>query len=371
MLPPFYVMELMRAADEAEQRGRDVLHMEVGEPAWPPPTVVRESLADAVRSGPWGYTSALGDRELRAAIAEQYPGATDAQVLVSTGTSPVLLLALACVVRAGDEVIVFDPGYPCVPNFVRLLGAQPRVVTLRPEDGFRPSLDAVRAARSARTRALVVGSPANPTGVTLTSEELAALAETMPCLIVDEIYRGIEYADAPVASAWALDAGNVIVVDGFSKKYAMTGFRLGYGVFPPALIRAAENIHQSMVISASPFVQKAGLTALTHPDIPSIRRDWMSQLAEARGVLLDGLAQAGIPVPSPPEGAFYALADVGAFTNDSLAFALELLDATGVAATPGVDFGPSGSRYLRFSFARGADVAREATARIADWLSAR
>lgn len=372
-IDPFYVMEIMARAQQREAQGRTIQHLEVGELDYCAHPAIINSAIESLRDGRAGYTRSLGAADLRDAVAARYSSdgvALDAsQVLISTGTSPILFIALACVADVNDEIILFDPGYPCYPNFARLLGCRVRYCSLRPENGFRPDPKAVEQLVGPRTRAIVFCSPANPTGVVLSSDEIAELADLGPWVICDEIYREIEFTPEPSPSALTLGRDNLIVVDGFSKKYAMTGFRLGYGVFPAALTNKAESIHQSLMISASPFVQAAGLTALNEAGADVERELWRAELQQRRDQMLSGLSRLGIDVPAKTDGAFYLLADFRRYGESSLALATEILNTVDVATTPGLDFGVQSEGFLRLSFAKSADTITQGLAGIERWLA--
>ncbi len=371
-IAPFYVMEILERAQQAEAAGRDVIHLEVGEPEFQAPQPIRDALVDAVGQGRCRYTHSKGLPGLRAAIADRYRAdgiAVDPeQIIVSSGTSPLLVVVLATILDPGDQVLVLDPGYPCYPNDLTLLGCQAIPVPARPENGFRPDIADVRAAITPQTRAIIVNSPANPTGVVLSATELAELADLDVWLVVDEIYRGLEYGGQQVASALSLGRDNVIVVDGFSKRYAMTGFRLGYCVLPSRLAQPAQYLNQNTMISAAEFVQLAGIVALTDPAVQTDLDRQLHQLDRQRTVLLDGLRRLSIDVPAPPQGAFYLLADFRWADRPSLDLAVDILDTVGLAVAPGIDFGQQSEGFLRFSFAKDSAIIDQGIDRLDRWL---
>lgn len=369
---PFLVMEVLERAQALERAGRDVIHLEVGEPDFPAPAPVIAAARDALEAGRTRYTPSLGDPRLREAIAGCHHAegavADPETIAVSSGTSPVLLLALMAVLEPGDEVLVPDPGYACYPNLVELAGGRVRRIPLNAEDGFVVDAEKIAAARTPRTRAALLNSPANPTGAVIDSARLEGIVETGLWVIVDEVYRGLEYG-ARTLSAAALDAPNVIVVDGVSKRYAMTGFRLGWGLFPPALVPSVRAMQQNVLISAPEPAQHAAVTALTDPDVAAEVARRVEILDRRRRLLLAGLEGLGLRVPAPPAGAFYALARAEHLGSDVVETAAEILDATGVALTPGADFGPGGEAYLRFSFANSEERIAEALDRLTPWLA--
>lgn len=350
----FLVMDLLDAARAQEGAGRRIYHLEVGEPDLPTPEPILAATIEALRMLRTHYAPSMGEEALRQAIAEEYASqgiAVDPeQILVSNGSSPLLYASLLAVVEPGSEVILTDPTYPCYPNFVRMVGGVVRTLPLDPEEGFRPDFRKLRRLITPRTRALVINTPSNPTGVALSPEELQELLDLGVWVIVDEIYRGIQYP-APTPSALSLKAPHVLVVDGFSKRYAMTGFRLGYMVIPPPLIPVLKAIHQNLMISANEFVQWGGIAALKDPAVKRTIATWILTLKERRDLLIQGFRELGIPIPAIPEGAFYLLGDFRFARKRSLELAYELLDKYGIAVTPGEDFGTCTQGFLRFSFA--------------------
>jgi len=369
-LTSFYVMEVLAEAERLAQAGRDVVRMEVGEPDRPLPAPVAAALADAAHASDSHYTPSTGEAALRTSIARQYApvSVSPDQVLVSAGASPLLWLTLFVLTEPGDEVLLADPGYPCYLNVVRALGLTPRSLATNPEAGFALTAKTVRAAVTPRTRVALLGSPANPTGTRLSREALTALAETIPWVVVDEVYRGLEFV-APAPSALARDAGNVVVVDSCSKRYAMPGFRVGWGVFPRALAQAVERAQQNLLISANTDAQRAALAALNDPDHDAGIQAYAASLQARRDAVLDALTQASIDVPVVPDGAFYLLLDLRFLQRPSLELAHTVLHEAGVALAPGIDFGRQTEGYLRLSFARPRAVLTEGVARLGAWLA--
>jgi aspartate/methionine/tyrosine aminotransferase len=369
---PFLAMEVMERALAMERAGIRVIHLEVGEPDFPPPPAAVAACVRALEAGETHYTDSRGLAELREAIAvdraRRFAVAADPErVIVTNGTSSALLLVFALLVGPGDEVILGAPHYPCYPNLIRANGGVPVVVPTRPEEGYRLDVDAVRRALSRRTRAIVVSSPANPTGAIQSRATLAALAELGPPLVSDEVYDGLVYGGARVTSALEVSDA-CYVLDGFSKRYAMTGFRLGYAVVPKPALRPLQVMQQNFFISANAFVQRAGLAALREgePTVAAMRAAY----GRRRDLLVAGLRRLGFRVPVLPEGAFYVFAEARAFGADSLALAFELLERAQVGATPGVDFGAAGEGFLRFCYAASEASLREALARLGRVLPA-
>jgi aspartate/methionine/tyrosine aminotransferase len=360
-------MEVMERAAELDRSGAPVIHLELGEPDFDPPPEVREACVAALVAGETRYTDSRGMPELRDAIVADLArrhgvDVARERVLVSGGTSPAMLLAFSLLVDRGDEVLMASPHYPCYPNFVRYCGGVPVMVPTDPATGHSLDLDAVRAALTPRTAAIVVNSPANPTGAVQGAETLRGLADLGVPLISDEIYNGLVY-DGVQSPSVLQQTDSAFVLDGFSKRYAMTGFRLGYLIAPEWAVRPLQVMLQNLFISANPFVQRAGIAALAHgqPLLERMRRAYRAR----RDLLVAGLRELGFGVPRVPEGAFYVLADSRCFGDSSLELAFELLERARVGTTPGVDFGSAGEGMLRFCYAASEDQIREALERLA------
>ena len=353
-----------------QREGVPVLHLEVGEPDFPPPPEVVEACQRALARGETHYTDSRGLVELREAIAADHRRRSgvpvDAErVLVTSGSSPAMLLVCALLLDPGDEVILGTPHYPCHPHFVRVFDGVPVRVACDPGDAYRLDPDAVRAAITPRTRAILVASPANPTGAVQDTETLRALAELGPPLISDEIYDGLVYDGARVTSALEV-SDRSFVLDGFSKRYAMTGFRLGYAIAPREAVRPLQTLQQNLFISANRFVQRAGVAALAHG---AATVEAMRRACDRRRIrLVEGLRKLGFGVPMLPQGAFYVLADARAFDSDSRRLAFRLLEKAHVGVTPGIDFGAAAEGWLRFCTAVDEAVIEEALDRLAGAL---
>jgi len=369
-LQPFLAMEIMERAFELEAAGTRVIHLEIGEPDFPPPDAAVAACEQALRDGETHYTDSRGLMSLREAIARDYARrfgveVDPARILVSEGTSPAMLMVFSLLVRPGDEVVLATPHYPCYPNFIRYCGGEPVFVPTRAEDGFALDPDAVRAALTPRTRAIVVASPANPTGAIQSRETLEALAGLGPTLISDEIYDGLVY-DGLTTTSVSQIADEAFVLDGFSKRYAMTGFRLGWVLAPEWSLRALQTLHQNFFISANRFVQHAGVAAL---EAGAGEAERMRAACEKRrDRLVSGLRELGFGVPYPPQGAFYLLADARRFGHDSRVLASALLEEAHVGTTPGVDFGAAGEGMLRFCYAVSESALEEAVVRLGEIL---
>jgi aspartate/methionine/tyrosine aminotransferase len=377
-IEPFQVMDVLARAQALEAAGRRVVHMEIGEPDFTAPDAVVEAGVRALRDGRTAYTATLGLPALREAIAAHYArlfGAAPepARVAVTAGASGGLLLALALYVDPGDEVLVPDPGYPGYRHFVRAFEGVPRPLALEPQAQYQPTLEGVRRAWGARTKALLLGSPSNPTGTVADAAELARIAQFVAgrggVLIADEIYQGLVYG-APPATALGLP-GEVVLVNSFSKYFCMTGWRLGWVVLPSARVRDFEKLAQHFYICAPSAAQHAALAAFA-PQTIAVLEERRAQFERRRDLLVPALQRAGLEVPAPPRGAFYVYADCARFGGDARRFALELLEQAGVAATPGLDFGANGTAHcLRFAYTRGLADLEEGAARIARFCAVR
>ncbi len=372
-MPPFIVMEVLERAAELEQQGRSIIHLEVGEPDFDTPEVILEAGVRAMRDGHTHYTHSLGRPELRRAVCDWYRQQYDVaiepeRVVITSGSSGALALICAACLDPGDRALLTDPGYACYPNFVCAFGGEPLRLRVREQDGFQFDPDQVREQLDGRTRLVLLNSPANPTGIVTPRQRLAALVEAVggrALLVADEIYHGLTYGQR-ATSILELDPG-AAVVNGFSKLFAMTGWRLGYAVLPPALVRPVQKLQQNLFISAPDYAQIAAVAALTRAaaDVERMRQAYDAR----RRLVLERLAAMGLPVRVEPTGAFYVFVDVSAHTDDVYAFAFDVLERAGVALTPGVDFGPGGEGYVRISYANSLERMVEGMQRLADFLA--
>ena len=373
VLEPFLAMEVMERAQELERAGHDVIHLELGEPDFDPPAEVFEACRAATAPGRARYADSRGLPELREAIARDSARRFGVQldpgrVLVTAGTSPAMLIAFSLLVEPDSEVIIPSPHYPCYPNFVRYCGGVPVFVRTNAADGHRIDVDAVLRALTPRTVAILVASPANPTGAVQSQETWRGLAALGVPIVSDEIYQGLVYGDAPAVSALQL-CDDAFVLDGFSKRYAMTGFRLGWVVLPEWAKRPAQILAQNLFISVNPFVQQAGIAALTpSPAIDAMTAEMRRVYERRRELLVAGLRELGFGVPREPAGAFYVLADARRFGDDSRALASLLLERAHVGTTPGIDFGEAGEGMLRFCYAVSDQKLEDGLARLAPVL---
>ncbi|QYN39975.1 aminotransferase class I/II-fold pyridoxal phosphate-dependent enzyme [Pseudonocardia sp. DSM 110487] len=375
-VPPFHVMDVWAAAAERQRAHGDLVNLSAGQPSTPAPAAVRAAAAAALDGDVLGYTVALGIPELREAIAAHYARtyALDVppeQVVLTTGSSGGFLLAFLAAFDVGDRVALARPGYPCYRNILTTLGCEVVDLPCGPQTRYQPTV-AMLEALDEPVRGLVVASPANPTGTVLDAAELAALAEyceqTGVQLISDEIYHGISYPGAPAtSSAWATSR-EAIVVNSFSKYFSMTGWRLGWLLLPPRLLRAADCLTGNFTICPPALAQRAALGAFEESSYAEAGGH-VARYSANRALLLDGLAGLGITRLAPADGAFYVYADVSHLTLDSMAFTHRLLAETGVAVAPGVDFDPvDGGRFIRLSFAGATEDITETLERLAGWL---
>ena len=371
-IEPFLAVEVFQRAQALEREGADVIHLEFGEPDFDTPPAIREAAEKALKDGRTRYAHPLGILPLREAIAEHYHaryGVTVSpdQILVTAGSSPALLLLFSALLDRGDEVILSDPYYACYPKFVKFAEGRPVYVSVEEADAFQFRPEAVAARVGPATKALLVNSPANPTGTVLTADRLAALCRLGPWVVSDEIYHGLTY-EGPEHTVLEF-TDRAFVLNGFSKAFAMTGWRVGYLIAPREFVPALTAMHGNFFISTNEFVQWAALAALREATEDSAR--FRRVFDERRHAMVAGLRAIGLGVGATPTGAFYVLANARRYTADSLAFAFEILERTHVGVTPGVDFGPNAEGYLRFSYAQSLERIEEAMRRIGPFLAAR
>jgi (5-formylfuran-3-yl)methyl phosphate transaminase len=373
-IKPFMVMEVLEAAQGLEQEGVDVVHMEVGEPGFPTPSPIVEAAARALKADHTHYTHSQGLWELREAICAWHrrrygTHADPAQVLVTLGTSPAVLLVFMAICEPGDEIVISNPCYACYPQLISFAGGVPVPVCVQPEAGFQLDRQSVSQALTPRTRAVLINSPANPTGMLIPPYEMGALAELGILVVSDEIYHGLVYGE--IAHSVREFTDNSVVINGFSKLYAMTGWRLGYIIAPPAIIRALQKLQQNFFISACHFGQTAAITALSEECDPFVQA-MVDEYDRRRRLLLARLPGLGLRIASEPKGAFYVFADARehcrARTLTSYELAFDILKQARVAVTPGSDFGSAGEGFLRFSYATDFDRLEEGLDRLARYL---
>jgi len=371
-IAPFLAVEVFQRAQELERQGADIIHLEFGEPDFDTPPVIREAAEKALKDGRTRYAHSLGLVPLREAIAEHYLaryGVTVSpdQVLVTAGTSPAMLLLFSTLLDPGDRVLLTDPHYAVYPNLIRYPGGEPIFAATFEAEGFQCRTDELAALVTPRTKAALVNSPANPTGAVMPAERLRAVGGLGPWAISDEIYHGLTYEGEEHTILEYTD--RAFVLNGFSKAYAMTGWRLGYLIAPREFMRPRQTAHGNFFISTNEFVQWAALAALREAseDAERFRRIF----DERRHAMVAGLRRIGLGVAVPPTGAFYVLANAQRFGADSKALAFDILEHAHVGVTPGVDFGRRAEGFLRFSYANSLERIEEAIERIGRYFAER
>jgi aspartate/methionine/tyrosine aminotransferase len=351
-ITPFIVMEVLERASVLEKEGKNIIHMEVGEPDFDIPSCVLKASETAMKQGRTHYTHSLGDPELRQEISNMYlknygVHVSPDQIIVTSGTSPAILMVLQALCNPDDEIILSDPGYACYPNFISLAGAKMGKVPVYEEDGFQYRPENICAAITERTKAILINSPMNPTGNLLSTETLQAIAGFSPYIISDEIYHGLVYEGQ--AHSILEFTNRAFVLNGFSKLYAMTGLRLGYVIVPEEFVRPMQKLQQNLFICASSVAQRAGIAALRDADADV---EHMKNIYnERRKYMISRLRSMGFRITVEPTGAFYVFVNASHLASDSYKLAFDILEKAHVGVTPGIDFGENGEGYLRFSYA--------------------
>ncbi|MDR1577552.1 MAG: pyridoxal phosphate-dependent aminotransferase [Deltaproteobacteria bacterium] len=370
---PFMVMEVLERAQELARRGRDIIHLEVGEPDFATPTVVTQAMVKALGERKFYYTHSLGDPELRETLSWHYRTRYGLDIeperfLVCPGTSPGLTLLFGAILSSGDGVIITDPHYCCYPNFLKFFGGRAILCPTLENDGFRLDPERAKTYLEPGVKALVINSPANPTGAVLGPDRLKALAQLDVLLISDEIYHGLNYQDERDHSILEY-TDRAVVVGGFSKSFAMTGWRIGYLILPKEFVRTFQTLAQNFFISVAAAVQKAAVVALRQawPVVEERRIIYNRR----RKLLLAGLKKMGFRVLVEPTGAFYVLARADHLSSDSQALVFDILEEVGVGLTPGREFGSLAEGFLRFSYANSEENIEKALARLAQYVESR
>lgn len=366
----FIVMDILDKAKEMERKGIDVIHLEVGEPDFDVSENVSRSVIQAYAEHRTHYTSSLGDIELRKEISLLYKQEYNVdikpeQILVTCGSSPAILFLMLMLCDNGSEVILSNPGYSCYKNFVLAAHAKPVYVPLYAEQGFQYNVDDIRQKISPNTAAIFINSPMNPTGAVLSEEFMKEVSTLGVPIISDEIYHGLVYEGK--AHSILEYSDNAFVLNGFSKRFAMTGLRLGYLIAPMQYIPSLIKLQQNIMICAGSTAQRAGIAALRDREDYTARTKKIYN--ERRLYMLDRLRSLGFDIPTAPHGAFYIFADAHKFTNDSLQFALDILENAHVGVTPGIDFGSRGEGYIRFSYANSIERIKEGLDRLENYLN--
>lgn len=366
---PFIVMEVLERAHAMEKEGIDIIHLEVGEPDFDIPPSVKDSISKAMDGGKTHYTHSCGDVALREAISQHYAkkyGVTvdPDQIVVTSGTSPAMMLVFSSLLEKKDEVIISDPGYACYPNFITFLGGVPVMVPVYEENGFQYRPEAIEEKITEKTKAIIINSPSNPTGNLISEETMSSIAQLSPYIVSDEIYHGLVYEGKEHSILEFTD--HAFVLNGFSKLYAMTGLRLGYLIAPKQFMRPIQKMQQNFFICASSLAQAGGIAALTEAveDILRMKRIYNDR----RLFMIRRLKDLGFGITVEPTGAFYVFANAKHISKDSYKLAFDILEKAHVGVTPGIDFGRNGEGYLRFSYANSMDRIEEGLDRLDDYL---
>lgn len=368
----FIVMDVLERACELECQGKNIVHLEVGEPDFDTPECVKAAACQALTDGYTHYTHSLGMLELREAICDYYRqtygvNVDPDQIVVTSGSSPAIFMTFAALLEAGDQVILSDPHYACYPNFIKFVGGAPVSVPVFEEDGFQYRPEAIKQKLTGRTRAIFINSPSNPTGNLLSRSRMEAIAGMAPWIVSDEIYHGLVYEGKEHSILEFTD--RAFVLNGFSKLFAMTGLRLGYLIAPKAFIRPIQKVHQNFFISANAMIQRAGIIALREAADDVAR---MKQIYNERRVfMIRRLREMGLGITVEPTGAFYVFANARHISDDSYALAFDILEKACVGVTPGIDFGQHGEGYLRFSYANSMENIAEGLNRVEAYLKTR
>ena len=374
-IEPFHVMEILARAKALEAEGRSIVHMEIGEPDFPTPRPICEAGMRALDKGELYYTAALGLPALRERIASHYRtrygvDVPATRIVVTSGSSAALLLALGVLVDPDSEVLLADPGSPANRHFVRMFDGVPVNVPVGPDSNYQMTPELMARYWSDRTAAALVATPSNPTGTVIPHDDLRNMAELAAerggALLVDEIYHGLVYEGETRTALEASD--DVFVINSFSKYFNMTGWRLGWIVAPEAYVREIDRLAQNVYLSAPAPAQHAALAAF-EPETIAILDERREAFRARRDFLVPALRKLGFGIPQTPQGAFYIYADCSALTNDSYRFALDLLEGAGVAITPGIDFGTHrAAEHVRFAYTNSIERLEEGVARIAVFL---
>ncbi len=374
-IAPFHVVELLTRARQLEAEGRDIIHMEVGEPDFPTPAPIANAAIKAISEGKTGYTQSLGLPELRGEIAQFYAAkygltVTSSRIVITNGASGALNLLFACLADPGSEWLLTDPGYPCNRHIIRTYEGQPIGIPVDASTNFQPTPELLEHYWGENTAGLLLASPANPTGTLLNLDEIKHLAQFIRQrnghFIVDEIYHGLTYETDPPSACAAGD--DIWVINSFSKYFQMTGWRLGWMVVPEMYVRDIEKLAQNLTLCPSTPAQYAALAAF-EPETIAILESRRAEFKRRRDYLAPALSQLGFRITAQPQGAFYLYCDCSALCADSFSFARDLLEKVGVAATPGLDFGSNQpEKHIRFAYTTDLSRLSEAVSRLARYL---
>ena len=368
-ISPFIVMDVLEKAQEFERMGERVIHLEVGEPDFDTPECIKEACLRAIQEGKTHYTHSLGLFELREAIAEDYwkkhrVKVSPEQILVASGTSTGLLLLFSALLEPGDEIILSNPYYPCYPSIIQFADGSPVHVNVMEKEGFQYLPEMIEEKLNPRVKGIVINSPSNPTGNVMTGERMRKIVNLGITIISDEIYHGLVYQGEAHSILEFTD--RAFVINGFSKLYAMTGWRLGYVIAPKEFVRPMQKIQQNLFISACSFAQWGALAGLKEAD-EDVQR--MKEVYDRRRrTIIPKLRELGFGITVEPTGAFYVLANAKRFSQDSYRLAFDILKEAKVGVAPGIDFGTNAEGYLRFSYANSLENIEEGMARLKKYL---
>ena len=368
-IEPFIAMDVLEKAHSMERAGIHIIHLEIGEPDFDTPACVKKAAIRALEAGHTHYTHSLGLVELREAICDHYQRRYGVviqpdRVVVTSGTSPAIFMVFSALLDPGNKVIISDPHYACYPNFIRFAGGEPVTIPVSEDDGFQYRPEAIQDKIDDRTKAIFINSPSNPTGNLLAHERMQAIADLSPYVVSDEIYHGLVYEGEEHSILEYTD--RAFVLNGFSKAYAMTGWRLGYLISPEPFVRTLQKVHQNFFISANAMAQWAGIAALEEAaeDVARMRAVYDKR----RRFMIKRLKDIGFGITVEPTGAFYVLANAKRFSGDSYKLAFDILENAHVGVTPGIDFGANAEGYLRFSYANTVENIAEGMDRIEQYL---
>ena len=362
-------MDVLEKAHNMERASIHIVHLEIGEPDFDTPACVTKAAIRALEAGHTHYTHSLGLLELREAICHHYQRRYGVvvqpdRVVVTSGTSPAIFMVFSALLDPGNKVIISDPHYACYPNFIRFAGGEPVTIPVSEDDGFQYRPEAIQDKIDDRTKAIFINSPSNPTGNLLAHERMQAIADLSPYVVSDEIYHGLVYEGEEHSILEYTD--RAFVLNGFSKAYAMTGWRLGYLISPEPFVRTLQKVHQNFFISANAMAQWAGIAALEEAaeDVARMRAVYDKR----RRFMIKRLKDIGFGITVEPTGAFYVLANAKRFSGDSYKLAFDILENAHVGVTPGIDFGANAEGYLRFSYANTVENIAEGMDRIEQYL---
>ena len=370
-MKPFLVMDVLEKAQELERQGRTIIHLEVGEPDFSTPEPVKRAAIQALNQDKTHYTHSMGLLELRQSVATHYHrrykvDISPEQVLITSGTSPALMLVCATLLNPGNRILLTNPGYACYANFISFCDGIPDLVNVYEDNGFQYDPQTLQSRIKPATRGILINSPANPTGTLLGTERMQQITELGIPVISDEIYHGLVYDGQAHSILEYTDLA--FVLNGFSKLYAMTGWRLGYLIAPKAYIRILQTIQQNFFIAASHFGQEAAIVALESAEVEQEVEKMKEIYNQRRQYMLKRVRSMGLTVKTEPTGAFYVFANAGNFCDNSYEFAFEILEKAGVGVTPGIDFGSNGEGFIRFTYANSMENIKEGMNRLEEFL---